>query len=187
VLVLVMMLVPTASRKKPPPMKVYMVKIKSEPEPRKEEVVAKGKEEVVKKKPEVKPKKQVEVKKKPKKVVKKKEKKAKPKSKPATPTSVRLDNPAFDSPFYINLVLTKVNNNWLDPLPTTKAHLTVTVYFRILRSGKINDLKVENSSGSPVFDQAAVQAINLSEPFPPLPDDYKSDFLGVHFEFEHIW
>ena len=177
-LLLLIMIIPTPKQKKSPPMKVYMVKILSKPESPKERVVARKKikkKVVPKKKPKVKPKK--------KEIAKKKEMSRQPK----IPTSVKLDNPTFDSPFYINLILTKVTNNWLDPLPTTKAHLVATVYFRIVRSGKLKDLKIENSSGSPIFDQGAIKAISLSEPFPPLPDEYKSDFLGVHFEFEHVW
>ncbi len=154
-----------------------MVKILSEAEsPKAKVVVRKPKKKVIaKKQSRVKPKR---------KVAPKRQKKV---EKPKLPTSVRLDNPAFDSPFYVNLILTKVTNNWLDPLPTAKAHLVTTVYFRILRSGAITDLRIEKSSGSPSFDQGAMKAISLSEPFPPLPDEYKSDFLGVHFEFEHIW
>lgn len=99
---------------------------------------------------------------------------------------IRLDVPDFNSPFYVSLIYTKVFNNWLNPNPQVRAHLVAVVYFRIRRDGKIAELKLDRRSGSTLFDEAAVNAIRLSEPFPPLPDEFQRDFLGVYFEFEHV-
>jgi len=179
------MITPGKVEKRVPPMRVHMIKIR-QPETVKEETkVVEEKIEKVETKPKVE-KKVVQSKPKPKpKTETKKTETKKTSDKPSKPTSVKVEDTAFDSPFYINLILTKVTNNWLNPIPGTRTRLQTVVYFRILRDGKVKDLKVHNSSGSPIFDSSALKAITLSQPFPPLPDEYKTDHLGIYFEFEH--
>jgi TonB family protein len=53
--------------------------------------------------------------------------------------------------------------------------MKVKVLFRILRSGRVGDTKLEQSSGNFYFDQAAMRAILLSSPFPPLPEGFYKD------------
>jgi protein TonB len=59
------------------------------------------------------------------------------------------------------------------------------VVFEIGRDGKIAGLKVEKSSGNPLYDQAALRAITEATPFPPLPEDFKESFLRVHLGFTY--
>jgi len=99
---------------------------------------------------------------------------------------ITLDNPDFDSPFYISLIYTKVTNNWLNPTPRAIVPLVTVIYFKIRRDGKLGEIRIEKRSGNPAFDEAAYNAVRLSEPFPPLPDEFQQDMLGVHFEFEHL-
>jgi protein TonB len=98
--------------------------------------------------------------------------------------SIQIEGSNFSDDFYLNLVITKIANNWLNPLRGGRK-LAVIVYFRIQRSGEVTDAAVKQKSGNPVFDQSALRAALAAAPLPPLPDDYTGDFLGVNFEFEH--
>jgi len=59
------------------------------------------------------------------------------------------------------------------------------VYFRITRSGSIDSPAVEASSGSFLFDQAALRAVVEANPLPALPGGFGDEYLGVHFSFAY--
>ncbi len=175
------------------PQKVYSVRIM--PAPKRPDVVRSEEKTTAeeKKKPEVeKPKTIAEPK-----DDKKNSDKAKPKSAQQDKTeqksqkqfaqgnaSVMIDGPMFSDDFYLNLVMTKIGNNWMNPLRGGRK-ISVLIYFRIKRNGDVSDLKVKTSSGNAIFDQAAMRAVMEAMPLPPLPESYTGDFLGITFEFEH--
>jgi TonB family protein len=80
----------------------------------------------------------------------------------------------FKFPPYLAIIREKIEQNW-NPPPGGR-DMKVKVLFRILRSGRVGDSKLEQSSGNFYFDQAAVRAILLSSPFPPLPEGFFKDY-----------
>jgi len=171
----------TARRAKPPE-KVYRVKILPEfAEEEKTDIAAKEKPKPLEKTLPIHTTKKVKPKAKP----KKKQEKVKKEGKRGEKSKIRLDDENFSDFFYINLLVNKVSSNWKNPA-RGGITLRTTIYFIILRDGRIKGLKVEKSSGSSIFDESAKEAIRCSVPFPELPEDYTGDHLGVHFEFEHI-
>jgi protein TonB len=54
----------------------------------------------------------------------------------------------------------------------------------IQRDGSIQVPRVEQSSGNPLYDQAALRAIVDASPFPPLPQDWARPSLRVMFRFD---
>jgi len=54
-------------------------------------------------------------------------------------------------------------------LPQRSAGLTVTLRMNLERSGRISDVRVEQSSGDEPFDASAVEAVRSAAPFPPVP------------------
>jgi len=54
-------------------------------------------------------------------------------------------------------------------LPQRSAGLTVTLRMNLERSGRISDVRVEQSSGDEPFDTSAVEAVRSAAPFPPVP------------------
>lgn len=171
----------TARRSKLPE-KVYRVRILPEfVEEEKTDIVAKEKPKPLEKTLPVHTTKKVKPKAKP----KEKQEKVKKEGKRGEESKIRLDDENFSDFFYINLLVNKVSSNWKNPA-RGGITLRTTVYFIILRDGRIKGLRVEKSSGSSIFDESAREAIRCSIPFPELPEDYTGDHLGVHFEFEHI-
>ena len=80
----------------------------------------------------------------------------------------------FKFPPYLAIIREKIEQNW-NPPPSTK-NVKVKVLFKILRSGSVGETKLEESSGNFYFDQAAMRAILLSNPFPPLPEGFYKDY-----------
>jgi len=78
---------------------------------------------------------------------------------------------------YLPLVREKISRNWNPPPGVREAKSKVT--FRILRSGRVGDVKLQESSGNFYFDQAANRSILTSSPFPQLPDEYPREYLEI--------
>jgi protein TonB len=99
-----------------------------------------------------------------------------------TPTNqISLDTAKFPFSYYTNTIVKKIGRSW--QWSTGFGQLKTVLYFKIKRDGTISEIKVKKSSGDRYFDQQSVRAIELSSPFPPLPEGYDSDDLGVFFEF----
>ena len=78
---------------------------------------------------------------------------------------------------YLPLVREKIARNWNPPPGVREAKSKVM--FRILRSGRVGEVKLQESSGNFYFDQAANRSILSSSPFPQLPDEYPREYLEV--------
>lgn len=93
---------------------------------------------------------------------------------------ITLEGRPFEFPWYLEEIYRKVARNWRPPSATLKA----TIHFRIDRTGRIEDIEVERSSGNFLFDQASLRAVQAANPMPPLPREYGGDWLGVYFDFD---
>ncbi|MDI6783460.1 MAG: TonB family protein [bacterium] len=99
-------------------------------------------------------------------------------------TGLATEGIPFPYPYYLVAVQNKVSENWQPPAKTAAVREAKTVvFFQILRDGKVTDVQVEQSSGSTALDAAALRAVKLADPLPPLPQGFKEDTLRVHFGF----
>lgn len=100
--------------------------------------------------------------------------------------NIELDVAEFPFSYYLALIRSRIQNNWEPPFRVNRivARLKTVVYFKIQRGGQISNVMLEKSSGNRLFDQAALRAVMLANPLPPLPFDFPQPELGVHFEFE---
>ncbi|MBI5209170.1 MAG: TonB C-terminal domain-containing protein [Elusimicrobia bacterium] len=88
------------------------------------------------------------------------------------------DLPNFPYPWYISQVRVALWNQWSSRMPSAES--LAVVVFSIMPNGGIVDLRIEESSGDPSFDLAALGAARDAGPFPPLPGGYDEPFLKVH-------
>ena len=91
----------------------------------------------------------------------------------------------FEFPWYLNLMVRRIRNNWRNPYAGQADMVLCTIYFRILRNGTIEDARVEKSSGEASFDRAALRAVINSNPMQKLPPDFRESRLTVHLDFEY--
>jgi len=165
-----------------PPQKIYSVKIIAAPRPNKPAVLddQKSEQEKTHTTPDVKGKPKNTPVQKP---------KSKSQQNPQKTTAhgtatMQIEGKDFSDDFYLNLIITKVANNWLNPLRGGNI-MRAVIFFRVMRNGEVTEAKVEEKSGNDLFDQSALRAVLTASPMPPLPESYTGDFLGVHFQFEH--
>ncbi len=98
--------------------------------------------------------------------------------------SARLDAAGFDSPYYLNVLFSKIRNRWDNPYEGIDT-IDCTIYFVVDRKGKIVDSAIENSSGLSAYDHAALRAVLAARP-PPLPNQFGSEELGIHLQFRYL-
>ena len=98
------------------------------------------------------------------------------------------DTQGVDFGPYLRQVIEIVRRNWYGLMPES-ARLgqkgRVQLDFQILRNGSVPTPEpyTSASSGSLSLDQAAISAIHLANPFPPLPREYKGNDLKLRFIF----
>jgi outer membrane biosynthesis protein TonB len=113
-----------------------------------------------------------------------------PAPEPVATSTVKLDAD-FITPelrWYVEIIRRKVWQNWIEPMHALSpgSHAKVVVRFEIARNGQFA-LKPEiiESSNIVSLDQSGYRAVVRSAPFPPLPESYADDTLGVRFGFEY--
>ena len=88
---------------------------------------------------------------------------------------------------YLTQILAAVRRNWFAVIPES-ARLGVIrgrtlLQFSVARNGSVPKLVIASSSGTPPLDRAAVAGVSASNPFPPLPVEYKGTSIRLQFTF----
>ncbi len=89
---------------------------------------------------------------------------------------------------YLSRVLHVVRENWYSVIPeVARAPLMkrgkVAIDFAILKDGSIAGMKLVGPSGDVSLDRAAWGGITASNPFPPLPSEFRGEYLALRFRF----
>lgn len=89
---------------------------------------------------------------------------------------------------YLVRVLAAVRRNWMAVMPES-ARLgrrgKVVIQLAIDREGRVPKLVIAESSGAEPLDRAAVAAITASDPFPPLPGEFRGEEVRLQFNFRY--
>jgi protein TonB len=94
----------------------------------------------------------------------------------------KIDQADFKYPYYIELLQQRIGLNWFKP--TQAVTTNPVVHFQILKDGTIADARIVVSSGLPFVDRAALRAVLVSSPLPPLPADYGRQDVGIQVVFD---
>jgi TonB family protein len=96
------------------------------------------------------------------------------------------DTMGVDFAPYIQRMLQSVRTNWY-PLVPESVNLgqkgTVIIEFVIGKDGKVTGMRLRTPSGSVPLDRAAWGGITGSNPFAPLPADFKGEFIAIAIKF----
>jgi protein TonB len=98
---------------------------------------------------------------------------------------IAFDTDDFPFAHYIGRIRRKIAAHWRVPEGSHGEERFCVIYFRVLRNGTVANTTIEQSSGLFIFDQAAQRAVVQASPMPPLPQEYRDDYLGVHFSFSY--
>lgn len=84
---------------------------------------------------------------------------------------------------YMRDLQRRIKMNW-DP-PKGNESKRVVLLFKIARDGRLLSARVFKSSGIPGSDKAALNAVELTAPFRPLPADFKGSSIDIQFTFDY--
>lgn len=89
---------------------------------------------------------------------------------------------------YLQRVLQSVRANWYNLIPEVARppllkRGTVAIEFVITRDGKVAGMRLGGPSGDVSLDRAAWGGITASNPFPPLPSEFRGEYLALRFHF----
>ena len=86
--------------------------------------------------------------------------------------------------YYLNVILTRISDNWMNPYAGEVKTLNATVMFVIERDGTVKDVKIEKKSGDAAYDASCERALLVLDRLPPLPPEFTGPRLKLHLEFE---
>lgn len=95
-----------------------------------------------------------------------------------------VDNADFNYPYWFTQAFYKIQSNWQNPVDAD-GEIICVVYFQVLASGRVVETRIEKSSGIPTFDDACVYAVTRSSPFPPFPQEFTEEILGITIPFKY--
>lgn len=99
--------------------------------------------------------------------------------------SATIDNASFDYPYWFTQAFNKIAANFRNTV-VIDGRVVCAVYFQVLRSGRLVELRVEQSSGIPAFDRVCLSAVEQSAPFPPLPREFRDEIIGITVPFTNV-
>jgi len=89
---------------------------------------------------------------------------------------------------YLIQVVAAVRRNWMAVIPESGRmgrRGLVQLQFSIDRQGHVPKLVIATASGTEAFDRAAVAGVSASNPFPPLPAEFKGDQIRLQLSFAY--
>lgn len=98
------------------------------------------------------------------------------------------DTQGVDFAPYLQRVMQAVRTNWYTLIPEIARppllkQGRVAIEFAITNDGKVAGMRLAGPSGDVSLDRAAWGGITASNPFPPLPKEFKGEYLALRFHF----
>lgn len=100
-----------------------------------------------------------------------------------TPNGNYSNNDSTDFTPYMRNLERRVKSNWYPPKSYESTH--VTVLFKIDKYGRLLNTQIMKSSGDSDAERAAIQAIENTAPFAPLPSSFSGSNVDVQFNFDY--
>ena len=95
------------------------------------------------------------------------------------------DTKGFPLGQYATAVIERVKGNWSIPSNLRNSRGRTTVVFFIGKDGRYTGAQIVKSSGITSLDLAALNAVLISNPFPPLPPGFPGSQIGAKFVFAY--
>jgi protein TonB len=102
-----------------------------------------------------------------------------------TPIPLDTQEPKYQD--YFNKVRERIKANWIYPRPAGERGIEgeLLIEFHIAKDGRVSYIQLRNSSGTQILDDAALTAIKLAQPFPPVPDAIAKQTLAINGQFKY--
>lgn len=88
---------------------------------------------------------------------------------------------------YFNQVRERIKSRWAYPRDAGEKGVEgeVLIEFHIAKDGRLEYIALQKSSGVPILDDYALNAVRLAQPFPPAPDDIAKQTLTINGSFHY--
>ena len=83
---------------------------------------------------------------------------------------------------YVSNLKTNILANW--HVPNDMNNYSTVVVFRVLNNGQLEGVKLLQSSGSKLIDNASIYAVQTSAPFKPFPASYPVAYIDIQINFD---
>jgi TonB family protein len=107
---------------------------------------------------------------------------------PASNVQLLSDPMGVDFTPYLRTILLTIRRNWQAVMPESVRlgrRGKVVIQFSINKGGDVGKLVYEQQSGADALDRAAVAGISASNPFPPLPSEFKGGRVVLRLNFAY--
>jgi TonB family protein len=82
---------------------------------------------------------------------------------------------------YLQQLQEQVRQHWIPGL--TQSSRRTVLQFTVSRAGLVSNLRIAQTSGLSVTDEAALSAVKRAVPFSPLPTNYTENYINIQFTF----
>jgi TonB family protein len=98
------------------------------------------------------------------------------------------DTAGVDFGPYLSRLLHEIRTNWINLAPdSVRAPLykrgKLAIEFAIMKDGAVSGMRIVAPSGDVALDRAAWGGISVSSPFPPLPSEFRGNYLALRIRF----
>ena len=101
------------------------------------------------------------------------------------PIAILTDTLGVDFSPYLKSLYGSVRTHWYQLIPTSVSDKKgrVVLEFAILKNGSVSGVRVAKSSGDVALDRPALGSVIGSNPFAPLPPEFKGPYLGLRLTY----
>jgi TonB family protein len=82
---------------------------------------------------------------------------------------------------YLQQLQEQVRQQWIPGL--TQSSQRTVLHFTVSRAGLVSNLRIAQTSGLSVTDEAALSAVKRATPFAPFPTGYTKNYINIQFTF----
>src|SRR6266545_2525031 len=95
---------------------------------------------------------------------------------------IPLDTPEPKYQDYFNKIRERIKANWIYPYEAGSRGIEgdLSIEFVIAKDGHLQFIELRRSSRVLILDNAALNAVKLAQPFPPVPDDLAKQALAIN-------
>jgi len=100
---------------------------------------------------------------------------------------IPLDTPEPRYQDYFNKVRERIKSKWVYPREAGERNIEgeLLIEFHIAKDGHLEFIALRQTSGTRVLDDAALTAVKLAQPFPPIPDGLAKETLSINGAFRY--
>jgi len=100
---------------------------------------------------------------------------------------IPLDTPDPKYQDYFNQIRERIRSKWIYPREAGDRGIggQLLIEFHIAKDGHLSWVELRRSSGVEILDEYALRAVQLAQPFPPVPDAIAKQVLAVSGLFSY--